>query len=58
MFPANELIYAAEVDYRRQRAMEAVGPRRQRRRIRLSLFPKIQSVTHLSRDRSHWTRAA
>ncbi|HLN75738.1 MAG TPA: hypothetical protein VK204_01760 [Nocardioidaceae bacterium] len=58
MFPANEMITAAEVSYRQERVREAVRPRRHRRRIRLSKFPKIQSLTHLTHQASHFVRAA
>jgi hypothetical protein len=34
MFPSNDLVMAAEVDYRRERVMEAIRPRRRFRRVK------------------------
>jgi hypothetical protein len=49
MFPSNDLVMAAEVDYRRERIMEAVRPRRRFPRIR---FRKAGEVA-LPRSRQY-----
>ncbi|HSE10695.1 MAG TPA: hypothetical protein VLB29_18675 [Nocardioidaceae bacterium] len=36
MFPSNDLVMAAEMDYRRERILEAIRPRRRFRRVRFS----------------------
>jgi hypothetical protein len=53
MFPSNDLVMAAEIDYRRERLMEAARPRRRFRRIR---FRKVGEAA-LSRSR-HYVKAA
>lgn len=49
MFPAHEMMFAAEIDYRRERMM-AVRPKRRRRRERHVRVPRQRRGTEPDRD--------